>query len=80
MVLPFNLLERVAHGLQKDLIRIHDRAIHVEFDHGLRSLNRRDLADVIEFQSLSVSHIFPGDDIALGGTVGRRDAIDPAAA
>ena len=63
--LPFDLLQRVTHRLQENVVGTDDRAVQLELDHRLRTLDGCDLAGVIEFQPLPVSDIFPGDDVAL---------------
>ena len=71
VALPFDFLQRVTHRLQEDLVGIDDRAVQFEFDHRLRTLDRRDLPGVVEFQPLPVSDIVPGDDIALDAAIRR---------
>ena len=57
MVPAFDLLQRVAKGLQKVIVGGEDRAVHLEFDHGLRFADGRDLARVVSVEKLLRGHV-----------------------
>ncbi len=52
-----NLVESIAHGLQKVVVGTCDDAIESKLDHGLHSTNRRDLSFVIGVAELCLRHI-----------------------
>ena len=47
MVLPADLVERVAHHVEEIFVGAEDAAVHAELGHGLRLADGRDLAAIV---------------------------------